>query len=98
MAEAGAVLKGHGGFEGESIAELFSLSGGAADPADNSRIAGWQRVRSYLADAPDGEPRLKIFSCCENLIRTLPGLIFDEHDREDAARRGTTRRNPCATR
>lgn len=42
-------------------------------------------MRSYLADAPDGEPRLKIFSCCENLIRTLPGLIFDEHDREDAA-------------
>ena len=53
-------------------------------PADNSRIAGWQRVRSYLADAPDGEPRLKIFSCCENLIRRLPGLIYDEHDREDA--------------
>ena len=80
----GAVLKANGGFEGESIAELFSLSGVPLTPADNSRIAGWQRVRSYLADAPDGEPRLKIFSCCENLIRTLPGLIFDEHDREDA--------------
>lgn len=81
----GAVLKANGGFEGESIAELFSLSGVPLTPADNSRIAGWQRVRSYLADATDGEPRLKIFSCCENLIRTLPGLIFDEHDREDAA-------------
>lgn len=81
----GAVLKANGGFEGESIAELFSLSGVPLTPADNSRIAGWQRVRSYLAAAPDGEPRLKIFSCCENLIRTLPGLIFDEHDREDAA-------------
>ena len=69
----GAVLKANGGFEGESIAELFSLSGVPLTPADNSRIAGWQRVRSYLADAPDGEPRLKIFSCCENLIRTLPG-------------------------
>ena len=42
----GAVLKANGGFEGESIAELFSLSGVPLTPADNSRIAGWQRVRS----------------------------------------------------
>ena len=79
----GAVPEGQRlAIEGESIAELFSLSGVPLTPADDSRIAGWRRVRSYLADAPDREPRLKIFSCCENLIRTLPGLIFDQHDRE----------------
>jgi len=81
----GAILKAEGGFEGESIAELFSLSGVHVTPADNSRVAGWQRVRSYLADAPDGEPRIKIFAACENLIRTLPALVYDRHDREDAA-------------
>ena len=81
----GAVLKSCGGFEGESIAELFALSGVPLTPADNSRIAGWQRVRSYLAAAPDGLPRLQIFSCCENLIRTLPALVFDSRNREDAA-------------
>ena len=54
-------------------------------PADNSRVAGWQRVRGYLADAADGRPRWQCFPCCENLIRTLPLLIFDRHDREDAA-------------
>ena len=81
----GAVLKSCGGFEGESIAELFALSGVPLTPADNSRIAGWQRVRSYLAAAPDGLPRLQIFSCCENLIRTLPALVFDSRNREDSA-------------
>ena len=81
----GALLKANGGFEGESIAELFSHGGVPLTPADNSRISGWQRVRGYLADMPDGEPGLKMFSCCENLIRTLPQLIFDEVNREDAA-------------
>ena len=42
-------------------------------------------MRSYLADALDGMPRLQIFSCCDNLIRTLPALIFDSRNREDAA-------------
>ncbi len=81
----GALLKAEGGFEGESIAELFSLSGVPVVPADNARVAGWQRVRSFLADAPDGRPRLFLFSCCENLIRTLPLMVYDRHDREDAA-------------
>ena len=81
----GAVLKSQGGFEGESIAELFSISGVPLTPADNSRIAGWQQVRSFLAEKQDGKPGIQIFDCCENLIRTLPTLIFDAHNREDAA-------------
>lgn len=81
----GAVLKSEGGFEGESIAELFILSGVPLVPADPSRVAGWQRVRGYLADAPDAKPYWQVFPCCENLIRTLPMLTFDLHNREDAA-------------
>lgn len=81
----GAILKSEGGFEGESIAELFALAGVPLTPADNSRVAGWQRVRGYLAEAADGRPRWQCFPCCENLIRTLPLLVFDRHDREDAA-------------
>lgn len=81
----GAILKSEGGFSGESIAELFALAGVPLTPADNSRVAGWQRVRGYLADAADGQPRWQCFPCCENLIRTLPLLVFDRHDREDAA-------------
>ena len=81
----GAVLKTEGGFEGESIAELFAASGVALTPADNGRVAGWQRVRSYLAPAPDGLPLWQVFSDCRELIRTLPLLVFSQHDREDAA-------------
>ncbi len=55
--------------------------------ADNSRIAGWRVVREYLKAGASfgGEPQLRISSECENLVRCLPLLRFDEHTREDAA-------------
>lgn len=79
----GQTLTASGGFEGESLAEIFIKSGMAISPADNTRVAGWQRVRDYLAPAPDGEPRWRCFSDCVNLIRQLPALQYDQHDRED---------------
>ncbi|MBQ7113394.1 MAG: phage terminase large subunit [Clostridia bacterium] len=81
----GAVLKAEGGFTGESIAELFARFGVALTPADNARVAGWQRVREYLAENEAGEPYWQVFPDCVNLIRTLPLLQFDSHNREDAA-------------
>ncbi|MDL2259214.1 phage terminase large subunit [Eubacteriales bacterium OttesenSCG-928-K08] len=81
----GLVQKNTDGAEGESIAEVFARGGVPLLKADNSRVAGWQRVREYLADAEDGLPRLQIFSTCENLIRTLPLLLHSKTDVEDAA-------------
>ncbi|MEG1548318.1 MAG: phage terminase large subunit [Clostridia bacterium] len=81
----GALLKSEGGFEGESIAEIFALCGVPLTPADNSRVAGWQRLRAYLAPAADGLARWQTFECCRELIRTLPLLVFDPHNREDVA-------------
>lgn len=81
----GALLKANGGFEGESIAELFALSGVALTPADNSRVPGWQRVREFLSPAADGKSAWQAFDACTNLIRTLPLLIYDAHNREDVA-------------
>ncbi len=81
----GAVLSGAGGFEGETLAELFTSSGLSLTPADNSRVPGWNRVRDFLAVAPDGRPNWLCFSDCRNLIRQLPALQFDQHNREDAA-------------
>lgn len=82
----GAQLTG-GGFEGGSIAELFIRAGMPVLPADNSRVAGWQRLRSYMAPGSeeDMRPMWQVFSPCLNLIRTLPMLIYDSHDVEDAA-------------
>ena len=79
---AGRAVKG--GFEGETLAEIFIKNGMPVSPADNTRVAGWQRVRDYLAPAPDGEPRWRCFSDCVNLIRELPAMQYDPHDREDA--------------
>ena len=81
----GAVLSGAGGFAGETLAELFTSSGLSLTPADNSRVPGWNRVRDFLAVAPDGRPNWLCFSDCRNLIRQLPALQFDQHNREDAA-------------
>ena len=77
--------RGLKGAEGTSIAEVFMKNGVPLLPADNARIPGWQRVRENLALAPDGEPYLMIFSTCKNLIRTLPALVYDEHNTEDVS-------------
>ena len=81
----GATLTAHGGFEGETLAEIFIKSGMPVSPADNSRVTGWQRVRDYLAPGADGRPKWQCFQCCANLIRTLPLLQFDGRNKEDAA-------------
>lgn len=77
--------RGMSDIDGESIAETFIKNGVPLLKADNARIAGWQRVREYLADAEDGLPRLQIFSSCTNLIRTLPMLVYDAHHTEDVS-------------
>lgn len=55
--------------------------------ADNTRIAGWRIVREYLKSGTSfgGEPRLVITENCQNLIRCLPLLRFDDKIREDAS-------------
>ena len=78
-------MSGSQDLSGMSIAEVFAHGGVPLIRADNARIAGWQRVREYLNEADDGLPRLQIFRNCENLIRTLPMLTFDEHFAEDVS-------------
>ena len=80
----GATLVTKGGFEGETLAEVFIKSGMPVSPADNSRIAGWQRIRDFMAPRADGLPGWQCFPECVNLIRELPALQYDEHSREDA--------------
>ncbi len=65
---------------GPTIAEVFARHGVPLIKADDTRVSGWQRVREYLG----GErPRLRIFSPCVNLIRTLPAMTYDAHRTED---------------
>ena len=65
---------------GPSLAER--MRGIPWTAADNSRVAGWDQVRSRLVGA-DEVPALFVFASCRDLIRTLPGLQHDEHKPED---------------
>lgn len=73
--------------EAKPISSVYAENGVyLTEAGKGGRIAGWQRVRSYLAEGPacahhrslgwDTCPRLHVFSQVENLIRTLPALPF----------------------
>jgi phage terminase large subunit len=53
--------------------------------ADDRRVAGWRVVREYLAVGESGEARLQINERCRELIRTLPALLYDKTNPEDAS-------------
>jgi hypothetical protein len=40
-------------------------------------------VHEMLSTAPDGLPKLQIFSTCLSLIRTLPSLPYDKNKVDD---------------
>jgi len=75
---------------GKSAAEIFGECGLVLSRAENDRVAGWYNLKEWLKPIPDGEggerARLRVFSNCENLIRTLPALKRDEKNPNDAAR------------
>ncbi len=48
--------------------------------ADNRRVPGWRVLREYLR-----REKIRIFSSCVNLVRTLPALLYDSRTPEDAA-------------
>jgi hypothetical protein len=68
--------------EAPAPALAYQLAGLPMVKATNDRIPGWQRVHTYLADAPacaihraqgwETCPLLHVFSTCPDLIRTLP--------------------------
>ena len=83
--------------DAKPISDVYAETGVHLTPASKgSRVTGWQRVRSYLAEWPacphhralgqDTCPRLHIFSGCENLFRHLADLSHaTKGDPEDAA-------------
>lgn len=73
--------------DAKPIAEVYADNGVYLSPAGKgagSRVAGWQRIHSYLAEAPacphhraqgwETCPRLHVFRTLPDLIRTLPAL------------------------
>jgi hypothetical protein len=66
---------------GPSIAERMMLRKVLFRPADNSRIAGWDQMRTRLLG--DDAPMLYTFSTCTDFIRTIPALQHDPSRAED---------------
>lgn len=71
------------GKSGFDIMRSHGLGGLTA--ANNERIPGWRRLREFLAARTPEGAYLKIFTCCPNLLRTLPRLCFDSKDTEDVS-------------
>jgi hypothetical protein len=71
----------------ESIAEQFRKCGVLNAPSakgPGSRVAGWNMVRTALSVGAGGNPpRLRVFSNCVNLVRTLPAMVHDKLKPED---------------
>ena len=75
------------GDAGPSIAETMIREGCRWRPSDRSprsRVAGKLELHRLLAKDPDtGQPKLKVFSNCTNLARTMPMLPVDKNNPED---------------
>ena len=74
---------------GKTAAALFAEFGVGLTRAGGARVDGWLAVKEFLKvrTAPTGEKtaKLRIFSCCVNLIRCLPTLMCDEKNPNDCA-------------
>lgn len=74
---------------GRSVAEIFFDHGILLTKAENSRVAGWFDLHEWLRPVSTvfggKEPMLKVFSCCRNLIRSLPALVADKTNPSDAS-------------
>ena len=69
---------------GQTVAGVYNQLGVHVSRAKNARIAGWQNVHRYLQASPvTGEPKLRIFTTCDNLLRTLPAMRHDKSKIED---------------
>ena len=75
---------------GRARSDIFADYGMSFEKSDNNRTAGWANLQDWLRIREDGEGRktakLRIFSCCENLIRTLAAIPRDSKIPGDCAR------------
>ena len=67
----------------QGIAHIMQFAGINMIKANNDRINGWNLIRQYLDHSTELKPKIKVFSTCENLIRTLPSMIHDDRRPED---------------
>ena len=52
-------------------------------PGDNTRLAGKMQYHYRLAFDSNGRAMFYVFDTCKDFIRTIPALVYDEHNVED---------------
>jgi len=71
---------------GEVGADTLQRLGVPVVRADNNRVEGWRRMKEYLAP-PNPMMRISLEDC-PHWWRTVPSLVYDEHNIEDVAPEG----------
>lgn len=68
---------------GMSIAEVAIKHGIYFTPAQHNRLHGLMQIHFRFQFDTDGYPRMYFLDSCPNMIRTIPGLQYDQHKIED---------------
>jgi hypothetical protein len=68
---------------GVSIEETASKYHIYFDKGDHARIPGWMQCHYRMAFDTDGRPMMYVFDNCQAFLRTVPTLVYDEHNVED---------------
>jgi hypothetical protein len=88
------IRDGRNAKRGQSRAETFQKAGMPMRKAENERVDGWSRLRSFLRVPTDddgqviGMPLLTIDTTCAYLIRTIPAQRSDKTNAEDVDSNG----------
>ena len=68
---------------GVSVAEAMESEGVYFEHGDHERLAGLMQCHYRLAFDERGYPMFYVFSSCQDFIRTIPNLTYDERNVED---------------
>lgn len=68
---------------GESIAETAQKYRIYFTKGDHQRLPGWMQCHYRLAFDENGYPMFYVFNNCKSFIRTIPLLVYDDHNAED---------------
>ena len=73
---------------GRSVADVFAACGIPLVKAQNNRTQGWLDLKEWLKPIENEgrmTARMRVFQNCSNLIRSIPALLYDEHNPSDVS-------------
>lgn len=68
---------------GDSINDTAARHQVYFQPGDHKRLPGWMQCHYRLQFDESGYPRMYVFRSCKDFIRTVPKMIYDDHNPED---------------